>query len=194
MLSQLINRTITPEIRAINPESRSIEFVISTESIDSHRTVFKLDGWDLEAYRANPVVSYNHNALGPDPDTIIGTSELRIENGELIAKLDLEEGNPISDKVLRKLKNGTLRAASVGAIIEEGRWGDRSIGEDPDVLYFTKHRLMEWSVVSIPSNSDAMKRSAGEEAVFKSIPKPETTPSAVSRDGIRARIFSLQTI
>lgn len=195
MENLLIKRNISPEIRAIDAEKRTIDFIISTESVDSYRTSWKIDGWDLTAYRANPVVAYNHFALGPDPDTIIGTSEVRVENNQLVATLSLEEGNPIADKVLRKLQNGTLRGASIGAIPLEARWGNKADGEDPDVLYFTKQRLMEWSVVSIPSNPDALKRSAGEESLINSIPKPnETTPRAASRDDYDARIFKLKYI
>lgn len=192
MENQLIKRTISPEIRAIDVDKRTIDFVISTERVDSYGTVFKIDGWDLEAYRANPVVAYNHYALGPDPDTIIGTSEVRVEDKQLVATLTLEEGNPIADKVLRKLQNGTLRGASIGARPMEGHWGKRADDEDPEVIYFTKQRLVEWSVVSIPSNPDAMKRSSGEEAFISSIPKSiENNSSAVSRDEIKARILLL---
>ena len=48
------------EVRGINAEKRTAEFVISTESIDRHGTVFKLAGWDLENYNRNPIVAYNH--------------------------------------------------------------------------------------------------------------------------------------
>lgn len=193
MESQLIKRTINPEIRSIDADKRTIDFVISTERVDSYGTVFKIDGWDLEAYRANPVVAYNHYALGPDPDTIIGTSEVRVEDKQLVATLTLEEGNPIAEKVLRKLQNGTLRGASIGAIPYEGRYGKKDFGEDPDVIYFTKQRLIEWSVVSIPSNPDATKRSASEDLVINSIPKPttENNSRAESRDDITARISIL---
>lgn len=192
MESQLINRTINPEIRGIDADKRSVDFVITTETVDSYRTVFKTDGWDLEAYRANPVVAYNHYAGSPDPDTIIGTSEVRVEGNSLVATLTLEEGNLIADKVLRKLQNGTLRGASIGAIPSDGHWGKRAEGQDPDVFYYTKQRLVEWSVVSIPSNPDALKRSAGEESLINSVPKPtEINSSADSRDGITARISLL---
>jgi HK97 family phage prohead protease len=194
MESQLIKRTINPEIRAIDADKRTIDFVISTERVDSYGTVFKIDGWELDAYRTNPVVAYNHHVLGPDPDLIIGTSDVRVEDGQLVATLSLEEGNSVADKVLRKLKNGTLRGASIGAVIHEGRYGKRDIGEDPDTIYFTRMSLVEWSVVSIPSNPDALKRSASEELVINSIPKPteEKNSRADSRDEIRARISILQ--
>jgi len=191
-MENLINRSLTPEIRAINAENRTVDFTISTEAIDSHRTVWKIDGWDLSAYRANPVVAYNHHALGPDPDGIIGTSEVRVEGGQLVATLKLEEGNPTADKVLRKLQNGTLRGASIGAMPQKASYGDRSKGEDPEILYFRKQTLLEWSIVSIPSNPEALKRSAGEEAFIATIKKEN--PRAESRDDITARISILKSI
>lgn len=195
MENQLTKRSYMPEIRAVEAQSRTWEFVISTESVDTYRTVWKMDGWDLEQYRQNPVVAYNHYATGPNPDTIIGTSEVRKEGNQLVATLILEEGNPIADRVQSKLEKGILRGASIGAIPMDGHWGKRSDGEDPDVFYFTKQRLMEWSVVSIPSNPDAFKRSAGEESFIRAIEKPkETTPSAVSLDDYDARLFKLKFI
>jgi len=191
-MENLINRSLTPEIRAINAENRTVDFVISTERVDSFGTVFKIDGWDLSAYRANPVVAYNHHVLGPDPDSVIGSSEVRIEDGQLVATVKFEEGNTTADKVLRKLQNGTLRGASIGARPEKASYGDRSKGEDPAVLYFRKHSLIEWSVVSLPSNPDAMKRSAGEEAFIATIEKEN--PRAESRDDITARISILKSI
>jgi len=191
-MNKQINRHIIPEIRSIDAEKRTVDFVISTEKKDRHGTVWTLDGWNLDEYRDNPVVSYNHFAGSPNPDMIIGTSEVRKEEGKLVATLNLEEGNPIADQVLRKLQNGTLRSASIGAIVHDGHWGKRDSGEDPDAIYFTRQSLLEWSVVSVPSNTDAVKRSA--EDLISEFPKEETTPSAVSRDGIRARIFSLKSI
>ena len=50
--------------------------------------------------------------------------------------------------------------ASVGANVQTARFGVEENEEDPEVLYFTKQRLMEWSVVSVGSNPDAHKRNA----------------------------------
>ena len=152
---------------------RTYEFVISNESVDRHGTIVKADGLDLSDYKRNPVVAYNHLTWTSDPDTIIGTSEVRQEGSETIAVLTLEEGNPLADKVARKLANGTLRAASIGFQAQEGRWGDETRGEDPNVFVFTKASLHEWSVVSVPSNKDALKRNAEAIEDFKaSVPKP----------------------
>ena len=152
----------TGELRAVDGlNEREFEFVISNESVDRHGTVVRADGLSLEDYERNPIVAYNHNTHGGDPDTIIGTSKAWREGTETIARLTLEpEGeNPIADKVARKLKNGTLRSASIGFMAEAGHWGSERNGEDPDVFYFDRTSLHEWSVVSVPSNKDAVKRS-----------------------------------
>jgi hypothetical protein len=165
------------ELRAVQNDKRTAEFVISTESIDRHGTVFELGGWDLTDYQRNPIVCYNHDASGSDPDTIIGTSEVFVEGEFLIGRAIFEpEGeNKIADKVWRKLKNGTLRMASVGAIPHEARWGDTNRGEDSGTLYFTRQELLEWSIVSAGSNRDAHKRNTEDtdklKEQFKTEPK-----------------------
>ena len=143
-------------------ENRQVEFVISSESVDSYSTVFKMDGWDLSRYEANPIVAYQHRAGSDDPDDIIGTSTVRKEDGKLIGVVTFEDAdvNPKAEKVFRKIQAGTLKMASIGARPSEYRFGDESKGEDKDVLYFTRQELMEWSVVSIGSNPDAHKRNA----------------------------------
>jgi len=149
-------REMTPEL----VESRSAEFVISSESVDAHGTVFRMDGWDLDRYAKNPIVLYGHRSGSDNPDDIIGTSEVFIRDNQLIARATFEdaETNPKAEKVWRKVQNQTLRMASIGAKILDGHFGNRANEEDPDVLYFTRQQLMEWSIVPIGSNPDALKR------------------------------------
>lgn len=143
-------------------EKRQAEFVISTEAVDTYGTVFKVDGWDLTRYEQNPVVLYAHQSWSADPDVIIGTSEVFVEDQQLIGRVTFEsaETNPLAEKVFRKVQAGILRMASIGADIREAHWGVESTGEDPNVLYFDKMDLLEWSIVPIGSNPDAHKRSA----------------------------------
>lgn len=185
MKMEALNKSIALNglVRAVEEtESRTVEFVISTETIDRHGTVFMADGWDLDEYRKNPIVAYQHETNGSwlgdsDPDSIIGTSEVRIEDGKLIATATFEDAelNPKADKIYRKILAGTLRAASVGVRPTEGHWGREEAGENPDVLYFTRQSLIEWSVVNIPSNPDALKRNLSN---FKEdFPKPDNQTS-----------------
>lgn len=160
-----MNKTITRTaiLRALTDElidKRQAEFVISSDTVDTYRTSFKLDGWDLDRYAKNPLVAYNHRTGSENPDMIIGTSEVFIENNELIGRVTFEDAelNPVAEKIRKKVKAGTLKMASIGANPLEMRMGDTSKGEDADVLYFTRTELLEWSIVPLGSNPDAHKR------------------------------------
>jgi phage head maturation protease len=188
---ELIKRILNPVIRSIDVESRSVEFVISSEAVDSHETVFKAEGWDLARYAKNPIVSYQHDDFSSDPDMIIGTSEVRMEDGQLIARLTLEnledDMNEIAEKVWRKIQKGTLRMASIFARPLDGRYGDRSLNEDPEIFYFTRSELYAWSVVTIGSNPDAQVRSESE---IRFIEKHKPTIPVALKDDFDVRILS----
>ncbi len=160
-----MNKVLTRNavIRAITDEmkdNRTVEFVISTEAVDKHRTVFRRDGWQLDEYQRNPIVMYNHAMMSDDPDTIIGTSEVFFDGDDMIGRVMFEPSdiNPLAEKIFRKVLAGTLKMASIGAIPSEGHFGKKDRGENPDVLYFTKQTLTEWSIVPVGSNPDAHKR------------------------------------
>jgi len=173
-----LRAALTPE----QIESRTAEFVISTEAVDTYDTVFKLSGWNLERYLKNPVVGYNHRlgAWNDDPDNVIGTSEVFVEGEALIGRVTFEraEINPKAEKVFQKVQSGTLRMASVGACPTRGHWGDEKLGENKDVIYFDETDLFEWSIVDIGSNADALKRSAETlDAIRTEMPKEDKTPA-----------------
>ena len=184
-------------IRALSEENiknRQAEFVISTESVDSYDTVFKIDGWDLQRYANNPIVAYGHRTWSDNPDMIIGTSTVRVEGKELIGVVTFEDEsvNPMAEKVWRKVQAGTLRMASVGANPIEYRWGVAADGENPGVLYFTRTELYEWSIVPIGSNPDALKRSAQTiEEIRKSL---EPITPAVEREDKGLSLFEAQSL
>jgi HK97 family phage prohead protease len=184
-------------IRALSEENiknRQAEFVISTESVDTYDTVFKIDGWDLQRYANNPIVAYGHRTWSDNPDMIIGTSTVRVEGKELIGVVTFEEEevNPMAEKVWRKVQAGTLRMASVGANPIEYRWGVAADGENPGVLYFTRTELYEWSIVPIGSNPDALKRSVDTiEEIRKSL---EPTAPVVAREDKGLSLFEAQSL
>lgn len=160
-----VNKSVVREaiIRALsedNLKNREAEFVISTEAIDSYDTVFKIDGWELERYTNNPIVAYGHRTWSDNPDMIIGTSSVFVENNQLIGRVRFEEAdvNPTADTIWKKVQAGTLRMASIGANVKEWRYGDAEKGENPGVIYFTRTELYEWSIVPLGSNPDALKR------------------------------------
>lgn len=155
------------ELRTIDEEHRMVEFVASTGAVDTYGTVLPPDLWDLSRYARNGVVGYQHDIYySDDPDNVIGRGEAYTANGELLIRIFFEpaELNPKADKVYRKVLFGSINAVSVGfRATAPGHWGRKADGEDPDVYYYNGQELMEVSVVNVPSNPDAVKRSAAEE-------------------------------
>lgn len=174
-----LNKPVIREavVRALsdeNKQNREAEFVISTESADTYGTVFKINGWDLKRYEKNPIVCYQHRSSSDNPDMILGTSTVRVDGDKLVAVVRFEsaEINPLAEKVWQKVQAGTLRMASVGANIIRGHWGDKKLGEDPDMIYFDETELREWSIVALGSNPDAIKRNdESMEEIRNAFPK-----------------------
>jgi len=119
-----------------------------------------------------------------DPDKIIGKGMARMEGGKLIGDVEFEpiELNTLADKVRRKVDFGSLKATSVGFIPKRAHWGDEERNEDPDVLYFDEVELIEFSIVNIPSNPKALKRSAMLDEFIQGVPKPEARQDNIEDD------------
>lgn len=193
-----LNKPVIREavIRALsdkNKTNREAEFVISDETPDTYGTIFKISGWDLKRYEKNPVVFYAHRSNSDNPDMLIGTSEVRVDGNQLIAVVRFENAdiNPVAEKVWQKIQAGTLRMASIGANPKRGHWGDEKLGENSDMIYFDEQELLEWSIVPIGSNPEALKREAQtiEEiraTIIKDIP--------VNAETIEARTDNLKEL
>lgn len=156
-------------------DSRKVVFTASTNARDRHRTVLNQEKWDLENFNRNPIIGYQHNVYGdwfrePNPDDVLGPARAWVDNGQLLVEIDFEEKdlNPLADKIFRKVKNGTLRAVSVGFLEKgEGKYGDKengeSRGQENETYYFEGQELLEVSVVNIPSNPEALKKKKVED-------------------------------
>jgi len=162
------------EVRGVSEEDRTAEFIISTATRDRHKTVLNPEGWDLDNYRKNPIVAYDHEAYGGglftghDPDNIIGTSEVFMEDGNLIGRVTFEpeEVNPKAEKIFRKVQIGTFRSTSVGFYpVGKGKYGtkEEARGKDNETFYYEGQELLEWSIVPLPSNPDAVKNAVPED-------------------------------
>ena len=160
--------------RAKAEETRTIPFTFSTSARDRHGTRLNMDGWSLDNFNNNGIAGYMHNVYGgglcegPNPDDVIGQAKAWIEDDELRGEITFEEKdlNPLADKIYRKILNGTLKAVSVGFMdIGEGRWGEgrEAIDGEEPTWYFAGQELLEISVVNIPSNTEALRRSFSQQ-------------------------------
>lgn len=157
----------------ISTEDRTVRGVPhSTETRDRMGDVIRVAGWNLDNYKANPVILYGHAshsespinsfpvARGMRPRT--GRSESGMRALLIDEKYHEEETNPNAELVWRMVAVGALPGRSVGFLPIEthrpendaereklglGQWG---------VLY-TKAELAESSVVPVPANADALQ-------------------------------------
>jgi len=168
-------KTFIPEIKAVG--DRRIAFTISTANLDRHGDTVAVDGWDTDAYMRNPVVLFGHNYDAPPIGRCVS---LRKTSNALIATAEFATAdlNPMGDSVYKMVKAGFLNATSVGFLPKEYR--DTKTGRD-----FTKQELLEWSVVPVPANSDALAISRSLKALAtraKTRSSSSSLPDTVSYD------------
>lgn len=155
-----LRKAFVTECKAIDSATRSVDFVISTASVDRMGDTISVDGWKLETYRRNPVVLWAHDAsMLP----IGKASNVRVEDGKLKARAEFmpKEISGMSNAVFEMIRGGFLSATSVGFAPLKYAFSDapdRKHGID-----FIEQELLEFSVVPIPANAEALieARSSG---------------------------------
>lgn len=128
-----------------NPNATT--FVLSDESRNSYGFVVLTEGIDTTAFERNPVMLYMHNRDG----NVIGRwDNIRKEGKRLLADAVFDESTELGAQVKKQVESGFLRAVSIGIedIAKEVLNGVETV---------TKCRLIEVSVVDIPSNENAVK-------------------------------------
>jgi hypothetical protein len=140
-------------------KTRTIPFVIASATRDRHKTVVNMRNWQLENYRNNPIVGYQHDLYGnlfrpANPDSVIGHSRIKQDGQYLIGYV-----NPLAEKIFKKVKFGSIRAASSSFLeIGTGRYGigSEAKGAGNETYYYHGQELIEWSIVKIGSNPEAL--------------------------------------
>lgn len=156
-------------LKFLDDNPRTVRFVLSDESVDRHNSIIPVKAWNLDSIKNNPIAGWSHGVYGgsffnrtPNPDDFIGTWDVKVDGKELIGDLTFEdeETNPKADKLLRKVKNGTLSSVSVGFLPHKQHTGDseKTEGEVDGVTYYDEAELVEASLVGIPSNKNARKK------------------------------------
>lgn len=144
--------------------------VASTNSVDRHGEIVDNNGWELKAFKKNPVILWAHDHNEP----AIGVSKKTwVEGAGKKAKLMIQ---PIFHDV-------TEKARAVKQLVEMGVINSLSVGFKPleslDGVTYTKSELLEVSMVNVPANADAMmmaykglKEAGIDEDVIKEVGVP----------------------
>jgi len=148
--------------------------VASTNSIDRHGEVVDNNGWELKAFKKNPVILWAHDHSEP----AIGVSKKTwVEGTGKKAKLMI---TPV-------LHDVTDKAKAVKQLVEMGIINSLSVGfkplESPDGVTFTKNELLEVSMVNVPANADAMM------LAYKSLKRADIGDEVIEDLGINAELI-----
>jgi len=123
----------------------TLEAVVTTSSLDRHGENIITSGIDTSQYMQNPVVLYGHDYYGLP---IGKTLKLTEQKTKMKARFQLATDIlPFAKTVYDMVKAGYINAVSIGGIVRE--WSD-------DYKTIQKMDMLEFSIVSIPANPEAM--------------------------------------
>jgi HK97 family phage prohead protease len=175
-------------------DDRKVRFTISTAAIDREGDLVAVDGWVLDAYRLNPVVLWGHDArelpigrcieLGNDGVALKATVEF--------VPADMPCCGPRAEAVLRMCRTGFLSATSVGFRPLEYEMAKERMTEDDwfPPLNFLRNELLEFSVVTIPCNQEALIEPGERRELVTPPPPPPATPQEMAAEAEQAALMA----
>ena len=149
--------------------------VISSERLNDRGTWVVTGGIDIEQYRKNPILLWQHNRAfrGTDNEVLpIGTVEdLKFEGNRLIGTPKFDEKDEFAQKIAQKWESGILRMCSPHLQVIETSNDPALVKQGQRYETVTKSKLIEVSIVDIAGNDDALVLAAeGKEFNLPEIP------------------------
>jgi HK97 family phage prohead protease len=135
--------------------------IASDESLDRDDEVISVDGWDLENYKSNPVLLWQHNRAPAHNQLPIGRAKsIRVQDidgkRKLVFEPEFDDSTPFNKTVVDMVKKGLLNTFSVGFI-----------GKQKEDNLYKRQELLEISLVPVPSNASATFIQRAKDAGFK---------------------------
>lgn len=133
------------------------KFILSTSGLNSYGFRILTEGADLEQFKKNPVMLFNHNRDAQDYTGPVGRwNNIAIEGDSITAESDFDMNDAKATALADKVQHGFLRAASFGIKILETS-DDTALMLPGQLLpTVTKWKAVEASVCDIPSNDDSL--------------------------------------
>lgn len=151
---QLRTKEYSVSIKSVDVAKREATFIASTSAIDSYEESIDQTSWRLERYRANPVVLFGHKSRELPIGTSVKTG-LVGGNLEVVIRFATEKANPLAENVFQSVREGTLRAVSVGFVPNTIR---SEMRDGKSITVLADCELHEISVVPIPANPEALAK------------------------------------
>lgn len=193
-------------IREIREDAREVDFICSTERLDSYGTVLEQDwaengGKGLKRFLANPVLLYAHNGW----DLPIGQARsVRVEgtgsDRRLVATVWFSDVHERAREVWALVKERTLRGISVGFKWNSYRFQKEG---DKEFLILSDLELRELSITPCPSNPDCLAQLRARASAplnrtpasrdVRAVPTPKAAARSTEKTMTEEEIKALQT-
>jgi len=128
-----------------------MDFIASDETLDRYEEKVSVAGWQLDNFKANPVIPdcHDYSSIGK----ILGKAlSIGVADGKLVNRVEFALCNPMGVLAFDLAKGGFLKSQSVGFIPLE--WENGKKAGEPARTY-VKQELLEVSLVVVPANPGA---------------------------------------
>lgn len=169
---KLIRKSATSPDAEVQPAQRTDTSFVTTRAIDRDNEIVDPAGIELEEYRRNPIVLWGHDEDRPcgkclwiKPDTsghgLVAKTYYPVRPAQY-------QGDWLPDFVFSMVQADVLRGRSIGFLPLEWRDpNDVELAEVPQLKnVITRSLLVEYSIVSIPSNPHALLSAVGKGITF----------------------------
>ena len=122
-------------------------FIVSDETVNCYGFIVLTSGIDTAQFERNPIMLYMHNR----ESGVVGRWEnIRKDGKQLLADAVFDDSTELAANVKKQVENGFLRCASIGIdnIKKQVLNGVETV---------VSCRLVEISIVDLPSNTNAVK-------------------------------------
>jgi HK97 family phage prohead protease len=132
---------------------RSVPYILSTPAVARDNHTIALDGWNLVAFRANPVFLWCHDSSEPPIGRI---TDVAVSDGALRGSVTYADAEtyPFADTIFRLVKGNFLNAVSVSW--DPLKWDYSKDRNRPGGIDFTEVELREVSQVPVPCDTGAI--------------------------------------
>lgn len=139
-----------PTEKAVDEASRTVRWTITTGGVDRDNDTIAAGGWDVADYLKNPTVLWAHDYSQLPVGRALDVTQ--VANGLQSTTQFPEKGiHAFADTVFELVKGGFLNAVSVGFKPME-----YSRDEERGGINFLRQSLLEYSVVPVPANAEAL--------------------------------------
>ena len=117
-MSDMRTKEVDVEIKDILPDTRTIKFLGSDETVDRHGDIVRANGWELQNYLKNPVFLWGHQHRTPPVGKSLAT-EINGTRLQFDIQFAPKDVHPLADTVYQLYRGGFLKSTSVGFIGKE---------------------------------------------------------------------------